>query len=433
MKTFLKKILQYILKILAKAVLNKYQPNIVGITGSVGKTSTKEAIYAVLASKFRVRRNYKNYNNEIGVPLSILGFESGNKSFWNWFLIFIKSLGLIFSKASDYPQILVLEMGADRPGDLEYLVKLVSCQIGVVTAVGPVHLEFFKKIENIEKEKRILVTHLKSDSWAILNRDDEMVYPMAYKTKAKVLTYGFSKGADIQASDLVISNRLQEENQQEITGTSFKINSEGKVVPIFLPNVLGRHQVYAALAAVAVGIAYNFNLVEISEALKKFQSPPGRMKLIKGIKNTLIIDDSYNSSPQASLAALEVLEKAKVSGRRLAALGDMMELGDYTKEGHQEVGRRAAQVVGVLVTVGERARMIAKAAIKEGLSQDKVLSFGDSFRAGRFLQERLKPGDILLVKGSQAVRMEKIVKELMAEPQRARELLVRQDESWAGR
>jgi len=431
----MKKLLEKILKSLARGILRKYRPDIIGITGSVGKTSTEEAIYTVLKSRFAVRKNIKNYNNEIGVPLTIIGSESGNKNIFSWMLIFLKAMGLILFKNRQYPKILVIEMGADRPGDISYLIKMSPCQIGVITAIGsagPVHLEFFGKVENLVKEKGEIIKHLAPEGFAILNRDDHYVYPLAAKTKAKVISFGFAKEADIWASELVVSDRLKIENNQPISGISFKINYGGNMVPVFLPGVLGRHQVYAALAAAAVGTIYNLNLVKVAESLKEFKSPPGRMNLIPGIKNTMIIDDSYNSSPVAALAALQVLASINLAGdyHKYAVLGDMSELGSYTEKGHAEVGQYVARVADILVTVGEKGKMIAEAARQHNMLSDRVFEFADAQKAGLFLQERIKEGDLLLIKGSQSVRMEKIVKELMAEPLKAKQLLVRQDEAW---
>ncbi|MFA5128453.1 MAG: UDP-N-acetylmuramoyl-tripeptide--D-alanyl-D-alanine ligase [Patescibacteria group bacterium] len=426
----MKKIVQKILYFLAKRVLKKYEPEVIGITGSMGKTSTKEAIFAVLSSKFRARQNLKNYNNELGVPLSILGSESGSKSVLKWLGIFFHGIKLILVRDADYPQILVLEMGADHPGDIKYLTELAPCKVGVVTGIGPAHLEFFESIEKIIKEKRIVVSNLKPEGFAVLNRDDEKVYEIREKTRGKILTYGFSSDAEVRA---------QEEGMigegVEISGMNFKLSYAGAMVPIFLPGVLGRQHIYAALAGAAVGITYGMNLVEVAESLKRYQAPKGRMNLILGIKRTLIIDDTYNASPIPTEVALEVMKSIKLPAeddKKFAVLGDMLELGSFSEEGHKQVGRAvAASGVDYLVTVGERSRDIARAAKEAGMSEDKISNFPTPEEAGLFVQGKMKQGDVVLVKGSQGMRMEKVVKELMAEPLRAYELLVRQDLSWA--
>ncbi|MFA5070536.1 MAG: UDP-N-acetylmuramoyl-tripeptide--D-alanyl-D-alanine ligase [Patescibacteria group bacterium] len=456
MKNLLKKILEKKLRFLAKKILKKYQPDVIGITGSVGKTSAKEAIYTVLAAKFPSRENIKNYNNEIGVPLTIIGAESGRKSIFSWLKVFMKALALIVA-TKPYPKILVLEMAADKPGDLSYLTDFIPLKVAVVTAIGPVHLEFFGKIENIVREKSQLVAALPKEGFALLSADDELVLGMKEKTKATLSTYGFSAAAEVKASEPQLSygeGGLDGLEKRRIKGLSFKVSFEGSTTPFFLPGVLGEHQVYSALAATAVGLAYGLNLVGISEALRNFKSPPGRMNLIQGIKGTLVIDDSYNSSPKAALAALDVLDKINLDegipdeakpaalkkltqeGKRFlkfAVLGDMAELGEFTKEGHEMVGEKVAGIADVLITVGEKGKIIAKKAVKKGMHEVQVFSFDYAAEAGRFLQDRIHKGDIILIKGSQVVRMEKAVKEIMTEPLRAGELLCRQGSEWENR
>jgi len=426
----MKKIIQKILYFLAKAILKKYKPDVIGITGSMGKTSTKEAIFAVLSSKFRVRRNLKNYNNELGVPLSILGRESGLKSVFKWLSVILHDVKLILFRDANYPEILVLEMGADHPGDIKYLTDLAPCKVGVVTGIGPAHLEFFESVEKIIKEKRIIVSHLGQNDFAVLNRDDEKVCEMKEKTRAKILTYGFHADADVRAMEEgVVGTGVA------IEGVNFKLSYAGSVVPIFLPGVLGKQHIYAALAGATVGIICGLNLVEIAEGLKNYKAPKGRMNLVPGIKNTLIIDDTYNASPIPTIVALEVLRSIVLlseDDKKFAVIGDMLELGGFSEEGHRQVGRAAAaSSVDYLVTVGERSRDIVRAAKEAGMAEDKIFNFSTPEEAGLFVQSKMKQGDVVLVKGSQGMRMEKVVKELMAEPLRACELLVRQENEWA--
>lgn len=424
----LRKTLQFILKILAILVLARYKPVIVAVTGSVGKTSTKEAIYAVLKSHFgegQVRRNFRNYNNEIGVPLTIFGLETGGRSVWEWLKRFLKVFWMLLFKER-YPKILVIEMGADRPGDIKYLTNFVRAKVGVITALGeiPVHVEFFASPEALYKEKKVLVTSLGLRGVAVLNYDDENVKRMGDGIKAGIRTFGFDEGADLRVTnyELRIPN-LEQIRKGDFGAVTFKIDYKGSTVPVKLFNVLGKHQVYPALAAAAVGTVLDMNLVEISEGLKEYRGLPGRMRLLKGIKNTLIIDDSYNAAPLSTLAALETLKEFKEQ-RKIAVLGDMLEIGQYATEAHKQVGKRAAEVVDLLFCVGERARFITEGAAKGGLSSDSILGFCESKEAGKPLQEALKEGDVILVKGSRAMKMEEVVREIMAEPRRAEELLV---------
>ncbi len=419
----MKKLIQIKLKILAKIILAKYKPEIIGITGSVGKTGVKEAVYAVLSSKFKIRRSIKNYNNEIGVPLTIIGAEAKGKSIFGWIGVGFKALKLILFKNENYPKVLIIEMGVDRPGDMKYLNTIIKPKIGVITRIGESHLEFFNSVDEIRKEKELLVQQLLESGFAILNYDDERVRVIS-NIRAKVIAYGLNDGADIKAKITNIGN----------AGISFELIYKGSSVLINLPEVIGRAAVETALAGATVGIVYKMDLNEISAALSGYKLPKGRMNLIKGVKRTIIIDDTYNSSPQSCVAALEALSDIVIpsEARKFAVLGDMLELGGYTEEGHMLVGEKAVEVgIDKLIVVGEKARDIARGAEKAGMKTEDIFSFPSSDDARLFVQNRIKEGDLILIKGSQGARMEKIVKEIMAEPLRAGELLVRQGEEWA--
>jgi len=423
----LKKILCFILKILAQLTLWRYQPTIVGVTGSVGKTSSKEVIYTVLKDKYNVRRNIKNFNNEIGVPLTILGHDTGGRSPWRWLKIFLISFFEIFY-AKKYPEILVLEMGADRLGDITYLTSFVKCDVGVVTAIGeiPVHVEFFQTADQVAKEKSNILKCLSHDGWAILNFDDSRVRTMARRTQGKVFSYGFDERANLR-----VTHFEQHFEDFDEAGISLKVDYQGSNVPLRLKNIYAKHQVYSVLAGMAAGLIFKMNLIEIAEALKKYESPAGRLRLMHGIKKAWLIDDTYNSSPSSALGALELL--AKMPGRKIAVLGDMLELGSFTEEAHRRVGAKVAETAEILLVVGEKSIFLADEARKRGLDKEAVFHFASSEEAGRVLQEIMREGDIVLIKGSQGTRMEKIVKEVMAQPEKAKDLLIRQDESWQRR
>ena len=421
----LKNLLIHILRILSQITLWRFKPTIIGVTGSVGKTSTKEAIFCVLKNKFDVRRNQKNYNNEIGVPLTILGVESGVSSPFKWMReIILAVYKIIFARK--YPEILVLEMGADKIGDIGYLTSFIKCRVGVLTAIGqiPVHVEFFRTPEQVAKEKGKLIKSLPADGFAILNFDDERVKKTAGVSSARKIFFGFNEGADLKASQ----TEIHLENLENAY-FSFRVDWQGKSAPFRLNNILGEHLIYSVLAAIAAGLVFKMNLVEISQALKDFCSPPGRMRLIKGIKNSWLIDDTYNSSPSASLAALKTLSQISAK-RRIVALGDMLELGAYSEQAHRQVATAAAKSADLFLAVGERAIFMADQAKKEGLGRENIFYFASAEEAGRKLQNLIREGDVILIKGSQGVRMEKIVKEVMAEPQKAEELLVRQGKEW---
>ncbi len=438
----MKKFLEKILILFAKQIIKKYKPEIVGITGSVGKTSVKEAVFAVLSFEYNVRRNIKSYNNELGVPLTVIGSETGGRNLFKWLKVFYRAIKLLIFNDKEYPEILVLELGADKKGDIEYLLKIIKPKIGVLTAVSEAHLHAFKDLKGVLKEKEKIVTTLEKESVAVLNYDDENVMSLRDRLKTKFLTFGFQVGADITAGELLFSGLEQDfcESQYQweckVWGTSFKINYNGSTVPVFLPHCFGKQQAYAALAAFAVGIAYKMNLVDISEALRQYRPPKGRMNLIAGIKYTLLIDDTYNSSPLAVKTALEVMKMIDLpeGKRKIAVLGDMLELGDRSAAAHREIGFNISEAeIDYLITVGNESKLTAESAIEAGLAKDNVHEFKDTERAGKFLQDIIQPGDLILIKGSQGIRMEKIVKEVMAEPEKAKQLLVRQTGEWDNR
>jgi len=448
MKNLVKKIIIWKLGVIAKMYLRRYKPQIVAITGNVGKTSTKETIAAVLSGSKRVRSGKGNLNNEFGVPLTILGnwaddyYEAGNALFF-WIRVLVVSfLGFLFQR--NYPEILVLEYGADKPGDIKRLATKFKPHIGVITAVGqvPVHVEYFSGPEDVAREKGRLVEALSVSDFAVLNFDDLAVLGMKERTKAKVLTYGFGDGAKVRISNFEpwIENGLP--GQGIPKGVSFKINYDDSFVPFKLSGSLGKSQGYAAAAAAAVGIIFSMNLVDISEALSEYHGPKGRLKILKGIKNSVIIDDTYNASPLSTHLALETLRDLPGT-RRVAVLGDMLELGKYTIDAHREAGNLAGSFVDLLICVGTRAKFIADSAtpgVNERSSRrmtafnqmpkENIHTFETSDEAKLKVRELIKEGDIILVKGSQGVRMEKIVEEIMAEPERKKDLLVRQSKKW---
>ena len=391
------------------------------VTGTVGKTSTKDAISLILATKFNVRKSEKSYNSELGVPLTIIGAKSAWNNVFEWLTIFIKGIKVLI-KEEHYPQWLVLEMGVGKPKDMERLVSWISPNIAVFTALTeiPVHVEKFQSPEELIKEKTKLMTGLKKDGYFILNGDDKMISELKRGTETKIITYGFTEELDLIASNYNLSS----------DGIGFKIDYKRNIIPVRMPNVFGRQYVYTALAALAVGISLELNLVETVEAISKFKPPAGRLNLLEGIKNSFILDDTYNSSPIAVLAALEVL-KALPAERKIAVLGDMLELGKFTIEEHKRVGRWVKEYnVDLLFTVGPRAKFIADEARAIGFNPENIFEFSSSDETKKSLQEKIKKEDLLLIKGSQAMRMEKIVEEIMAHPELKEQLLVRQEKEW---
>ncbi len=438
MKNLIKKIIVFKLDILAKLYIWRFKPDIVAVTGNVGKTSTKEAISVVLGKIKKVRSGKGNLNNEFGVPLTIIGdwaddyYETGNS-----FIFWCKVLSISFFRwffENNYPEVLVLEYGADRPGDIARLVRKYRPKIGVITAVGeiPVHVEYFSDPSGLAREKSKLISSLGSSEYAVLNHDDPIVYDMKEKTKAKVMSYGFIEGGTIGLSnfDFRIDDSYKPEGVgfKIHTGSSYLPAGRQAFVPVILNDVLGKSQALAAGAASCVGIIYGMNLIEISQALADYKGPKGRLKILNGIKNSIIIDDTYNAAPSSTHLALETL-KYLPAKRRVAVLGDMLELGKYTIEAHEEMGNFSGSIVDILVTVGARAKFSAYSAGNQ-MDQKNIHSFVNSDSAKIKVQDLIQEGDLILVKGSQGMRMEKIVEEIMAEPEKRKELLVRQGKKW---
>src|SRR3989344_1445496 len=410
----------------AKVVLARHKPRIIGITGSVGKSSAKELIACVLGKRFNVRQSPKSYNSEIGLALSILGLPTYYNKLFGWVKNIIKGFFEIFNKK--FPEILVLEMGISHPKDFDKLLNIARPNIAVVTAIGeiPVHVEFFSGPEEIALEKSKILKYLPTDGYAVLNFDDDVVWSMREKTKAHVLNYGFGEHANFKASNYQVT----------IDGLTFKMDCEGSSVPAHLKKVLGKHNVYPALCAFALGKIMGLNLIEISEYLSICEYPPGRMKLLEGIKGSRVIDDSYNSSPLASHAALDTLAELEVNlpagkaGRKIVVFGDMLEIGKYTIEAHKAMGQKVLKIANYLFAIGPRSKFVSQEAIELGMSKENIFNFSTSMEAVQTLKDLIQEGDLILVKGSQGMRMERIVEEIMANPEDAPKLLVRQDEYW---
>lgn len=419
----MKTLLEIALSRLARSVLRRYRPLVIGITGSVGKTSTKEAVYCVLKSRWRVRRSERNYNTEIGLPLAVLGIPHYGRNMFGWFRGFAKTIAGLLARDRNFPEMLVLEMGADRPGDIARLAGIAPPFVGVMTAIGelPVHVEFFDGPRAVAREKSNLIKALPPEGWAILNYDDGAILEIKDATNAHVMSYGFGEDSAVR----VTGYGLRTDVEAGLPGISFTLEHGGKSAPVRLKGAFGKQQAYAAAAATAVGLVFNMDLDEIAAALSGYEAPPGRLKLLRGNKRAWILDDTYNASPVAVKAALEVL-RAFPASRRFAVLGDMLELGRFTEHAHRSVGAEAARSADFVLAVGERMKFAADEA-RAALSSDRVFWFADAKEAGRKLESLLLPGDVVLVKGSRRMRMERIVEEVMAEPERAGELLVGHD------
>ncbi|MEK7588247.1 MAG: Mur ligase family protein [Patescibacteria group bacterium] len=430
MKDTFKKIIVKILKIESKLVLAKYKPKVIAITGSVGKTSTKDAVYAVVSEFAYVRRSEKSYNSQIGLPLTILGIPNGWSDPLVWFSNILKGFWLVVWPHK-YPEWLVLEVGVGKPGDMKEITSWLSTDVVIITAIGdtPSHIEFFDSRKHLIEEKSGLIKTLKKEGLLVLNADDETVLEMKSKTKSRIMTFGFQEGAVfLGSSDNILYEKLDDKNIP--TGITFKVNENGNSLPVIIKGVFGRNHIYASLASLALASGLKFNVLKSIDALKKYNSPVGRMKLLIGIKDTLIIDDTYNSSPFASVAALQTLKNVETKGRKIAVLGDMLELGKHTEEAHKNIGKVAKENCDILFVVGQRAQFIKKGAIDAGMDEEKIKEFSNSFMAGEFLMDFVMSDDLILIKGSQNMRMERTVEAILKDKNNKKNLLVRQDQEW---
>ena len=426
MKEIFKKIVVTILTFEAKILLRRTRPQIIAVTGSVGKTSIKDSIYEVFKGRIHVRKSEKSFNSEIGVPLSVLGLPNA----WSNPFLWIKNIidgAILMMHPGEYPKLLILEMGVDRPGDMDRLTAWIRPDVVVLTRLPdvPVHVEYFESPEAVVAEKRKLVSALKPDGVLVYNQDDEKVTEVAKETFQQSIGYSRYSLSPFTAS----ADKIIYENGKA-AGFEFLLTHLDSATLMRVNGSLGVQHAYNYAAAAAVASVFSIDIEAVTEALRNYVPPQGRMRLIHGIKDTLIIDDTYNSSPIAGESALLTLRELKGLKRRIAVLGDMMELGQFSIREHERIGRLVAKSADVLVTIGVRARGFSKGAIEAGMDEAHIFEFDDALQAGKEMQTFIKAGDILLVKGSQSIRAERFVEELMAEPEKAEELLVRQDPMW---
>ena len=354
---------------LAAGRRDRRRAKVIGVTGSVGKTTTKEITADVLATRYSTLKNEANYNNEIGLPMTLLSLTHRHER-------------------------AVLEMGMYAQGEIRMLCEIARPEVGVVTNVGPSHLERLGSLEAIAAAKAELPESLPPHGFAIFNADDPLVLAMAGRTRAQPLTYGTTADAEVRATEIA---------SRGLEGVSFLLHRRGESVPVetTLP---GRHIVSNALAAAAVALADGFSLAETAAALGRAQAPL-RIQAYRARGGGTILDDTYNASPASMAAALDLL--AEIPGRRIAVLGEMAELGAATEEGHLAVGRRAAETADVIHAVGELGGLIAEAA--RNLGHGATHHWSTKEAAGEALAADLRPDDVVLLKASRAMAFETLL------------------------
>jgi UDP-N-acetylmuramoyl-tripeptide--D-alanyl-D-alanine ligase len=358
------------LQTLAKNYRRKFPIPIVGITGSNGKTSTKEMVAAVLSERYPVTKTSGNLNNHIGVPLSVLKFERRH-------------------------QVAVIEYGMNHPGEIAALVGIASPQYAIITNIGVAHIEFLGSREGIAREKSVLAESVGAAGTVVLNASDDFATWIAGRCRARVLTVGFEKG-QIRARDI----------KHGPDGEEFTVVSDEEQYRVRLP-VLGEHMVLNALQAIATGLTFGLSLVECAAGLAKTALPSGRLQ-VKALGGIAIVNDAYNANPDSMIAALRTVANLPANGRRVAALGGMGELGPESIVGHEKVGKAVAeQGFDVLIAVGERAYPIAASAIAAGLRESRTAK--SNAEAADLLNTILEPGDLLLLKGSRSAAIDQII------------------------
>lgn len=401
------------LTLLAKLLLRKYQPRIVAVAGCVGKTTTKELIGAMLSERFRTRVSKGSYNSEWGVPLTILDRITGGRNIGAWFGIFWHAVRLLIRR-SDYPEVLVLELGVDHPGDMDRLVKLVQPDVAVVTNVRDTHLVNFENVAQIAEENSKIIPALKGDGVAVLNFDDTSVRMMRTMAPDSVVYYGLTDEANVWLDEITVS-------EAGVAATLHLREREGGEVRSWplRTTLVGRTQLYAVGAALAV--AYSVGVVpEHAVAVAQdFVAPPGRLRLFAGRDNLTVIDDSYNASPQAMVDSLAVLKDFPEP--RTAILGTMAELGIDHESGHALVGNYVADWLDRLIVVGEGGTLIAEAAKAAGMDADNITPAATAEEAAAAVGQ---DGSVL-VKASRAVGLEAAVEALLADPRDASHLVGR--------
>lgn len=420
MKNLSKSIIAFFLGIVARAVVKRYSPKIVMVTGSVGKTSTKDAVATVLSTKYLVRKSEKSFNSEFGVPFTILDVSNPWGNPFAWGSIIKSSLALLILP-NHYPNMLVLEVGADKPGDITRILRIATPDAVVVTRLPdiPVHVEAYTGPDAVREEEFSPAYALRAAAPLIMSADKPHAIEMAKRTPAKIVSYGTVEEAAIRVSDI---DYYADEGR--VIGMTAKVEMGDEKDILKVKGSVGKTQILPVAAAIATAHAFDISLANALSALESYEPPPGRGRLLGGRNNSIIIDDSYNASPAANEEALATLKAFPHAKRRIAVLGDMLELGRYSMQEHERIGELAGKSADVVVAVGIRARGFGNA--KSGA---EVVSYDDARSAALALADMVKPGDVVLVKGSQSIRTERIVEALLADPADALKL-VRQEREW---
>lgn len=431
---FFKKLLIKILVLLSGAILKKHKPFIIAVTGNLGKTTTKDSIAAAFSGQDAFIASKKSLNSDLGIPLTIIGASSGWRSISKWLEIIWKGIKVYFGR--DYKKYLILEVGADTKGDIENVTKYLRPNITVMTQFSevPVHIENFKNRKELIREKRYLAEAIVDGGTFIYNSDCvdsvDMLEDLAEDFKnrnIKVLSFG-TKTADIVATSIVNSVTNKKVSAKVILKDDTK-----NILNLECDGVLGESPIICALPAILIADEMNLDIYQSLEKIKTSERAPGRMRILNGRNKSIIIDDSYNSSPLAAAHGVKTVGDLKIIGRKIFIIGDMMELGTFTKEEHLKLGKQIAKYAHILITVGLRSRDVAESAMDNGLGEGWVLQCDDAYQAGREVQQLLRSGDLVYIKGSQSMRLERATMMILDEDLKAKDYLPRQESEWLRR
>jgi UDP-N-acetylmuramoyl-tripeptide--D-alanyl-D-alanine ligase len=397
----------------AKQIVEMHRPLVVGISGSVGKTSAKDAVSSVLCGRSRVMSSPGNQNDELGVPLSIIGATPSGRNPLGWLVTLRRARRIAGSGNGSYPDCLVLEFGSCHVGDVEYLMRLSAPTVGVLTAIEATHLEFYDSLAEIELEEGKVVTMLPTSGTGVVNLDSPGAAAAAGRASCRIVTYGFDAGADVRG--LAAVSAVDWDRRTACTDLEVQVRNERAVLRI--DGTIGTHSCYAPLAALGVAQALGVPFDEAVAALRAYVPPAGRMRCRPGLNGSLVVDDTYNSSPAAAIRALDALADVasrEGSARAVAVVGPMAELGPASRREHEALGRHAARLnLDRLVTVGDETRRMARAARDAGMPAGQILELAGREEALHAVKECVHPGTLVLVKGSQSSRLERLADALV--------------------
>lgn len=428
MNNSIKKIIIILLQFVSRLILTRHKPFVIAVTGSVGKTTTKDIVYHGISPFLHTAKAQKSLNTDFGVPLSIIMEENPWGNIPKWFVVIWKGFLTIFK--NNYPKFLVLEVGTRYFGDIARIAKWVKPDISIITHIPdvPPHIEFFGTREAIIDEKSDLIRFSKKNSWVVLNRDNDDVYEIAKNCMRKIVSVGFNEQADVFCGEYRI---VTFDSGQY--GLSFDLTVGDFKREVIVPGFIAKHQIYGVLFLVGVAKILELDLNKVCDSLSNLETSKGRLNPLVGINSSIILDDSYNASPSSMRAGIETLVSIK-GNRKIAVLGDMLELGKFTKTAHEDIGLFVKESkLDHVIFIGPRMRYAYDMLLSKKYPKTKFSYFENLNDVVEPLVKIIKPNDVVYVKGSQGMRLERLVYEILEYKDTAEDVLTRQDLEWKKR